>query len=195
MVISFLASHAGSAARAIIEAIHTQQLDASIGCILCNNRDAAILAWAKVHNIPHALLNASTHTDVDSAMVEILQSYGTDIVVCSGYMKHIGEQTLGAYEGKILNIHPSLLPRHGGEGMYGDRVHAAVLESGDVLTGATVQIVTAHYDAGPILGQRSIAVEKNDTIETLRTRVQAIEAPLYIEVLHRFLEEASHAHH
>jgi len=102
-------------------------------------------------------------------------------------MKKIEPITLNHFSGRILNIHPSLLPSHGGRGLYGDRVHAAVLEAGDTETGATVHVVTAEYDEGPVVGQSRVAVSATDDVETLRQKVQATEPELYIRCLKSFL--------
>src|SRR5690606_19750718 len=121
------------------------------------------------------------------AIATVLQDAGTDLVVCSGYMKRIGAATLAAFPGRILNIHPALLPAHGGKGMYGDRVHAAVLEAGERQSGATVHVVTAGIDEGPIILQEAVAVLPGDDLAALRARVQALEPGLYLRALQRVL--------
>ncbi len=190
MKISFIASHGGSSAKQIIAAMQQKTLDAELGIIITNNSDSEILRWSKEQQLPVYLINTTTHSDPaaeDLAILIALLNVNTDLIVLSGYMKKIGQQTLNQFSGKILNIHPSLLPRHGGHGMYGDRVHAAVLKSGDTISGASVHIVTDHYDEGPILNQTQVPVYKTDSLETLRARVQATEAPLYIETLKKIV--------
>ena len=188
--ISFLASHGGSSAKAIIQAIKSGDLSAATGIIITNNRDSAIYQWALDKAIPVHHVSSATHQDSageDKAILALLRDSGTDIVVCSGYMKKIGPLTLSAYSGRILNIHPALLPKHGGKGMYGDHVHAAVLKAGEKESGASVHLVTANYDEGPVLGQSRVPVTANDTVASLRAKVQATEPGLYIDCLKSFL--------
>ncbi len=190
--ISFLASHGGSAARQIIAAMAAGTIPAQAGMVITNNRDSAIHRWCRDHAVEVRHISSATHPDPDAedtAILEALQAADTALVVLSGYMKKIGPKTLAAYAGRMLNIHPSLLPAHGGAGHYGDRVHAAVLAAGEAVSGATVHQVTEHYDAGPILLQRQVPVLPGDSVETLRARVQAVEGPLYIEAIQRYLAE------
>ncbi len=190
MKISFLASHGGSSARAIIDAIRNGKLDADIGVLITNNRDSLILQWCLDNNIEVRHISAKTHRgeeNADEAIQTVLRDAETDLVVCSGYMKKIGPATLRAYPYKILNIHPALLPKFGGKGMYGDHVHQAVLDAGENESGATVHYVTDGIDEGPIIKQQVIAVETNDTIETLRGKVQSCEPELYISALQEIL--------
>jgi|TARA_B110000305_G_C19390514_1_gene614585 phosphoribosylglycinamide formyltransferase-1 len=190
MKISFLASHGGSSAKAIIQAINNGDLDAKAGIVITNNKDSGIYLWCLEHNIPVFHISSTTHPSssaADSSILITLKQANTDIVVCSGYMKKIGPNTLSGFSGKILNIHPALLPRHGGEGMYGDKVHTAVLNAGETETGATVHLVNENYDDGPILGQSHVEVLQSDTLESLRQKVQATEPGLYIDCLKSFL--------
>ncbi|MDT8397897.1 MAG: phosphoribosylglycinamide formyltransferase [Pseudomonadales bacterium] len=194
MKISFLASHGGSSARAIIDEIRSGRMAADIGIVVTNNRDAAIFHWCLDNDVEVRHLSSKTHRgedNADEALQSVLQNAGTDLLVCSGYMKKIGPLTLAAFAGRILNIHPSLLPRHGGRGMYGDRVHAAVLAAGERESGASVHYVTAEYDAGPVLKQKTVPVLPGDTVASLRARVQAIEPALYIAALHQLSDTAT----
>jgi len=115
--------------------------------------------------------------------MDFLQGAGVDTLVLSGYMKALGPRVISAYAGRLVNIHPSLLPRHGGRGMYGDRVHEAVLASGDTESGATVHLVTAGIDEGPVLAQVRVPVLPGDTLDTLKARVQATEGELLLRAL------------
>lgn len=185
-VVSFLASHGGSAARAIIAAAQKGDLDIRIGTIITNNKDSAIYQWCVEEGVPVQHISGNTHPDEetkDAAIKATLQDVGTDLVVLSGYMKKIGPQTLSAFSNSMLNIHPSLLPKHGGHGLYGDNVHRSVLESGDDTSGATVHLVNEAYDEGPIVAQKVVPVMTDDTLSTLKARVQSIESELYIEAI------------
>lgn len=103
-------------------------------------------------------------------------------------MKKIGEHTIKAFEGCILNIHPALLPKYGGQGMYGNKVHSAVLESGDRETGVTIHVVTDNYDQGPILAQQTVPVIEGDTVESLARRVLVVEHQLYVDTIKGIVE-------
>jgi len=185
MKISFLASHSGSSARAIISAIKAEQLQGfEIGILITNNKTTAIYPWCLENGIEVLHISAKTHTDnEDEAIKAALQAVNTDIIVLSGYMKKIGAQTLAAFSDRILNIHPSLLPRHGGHKMYGDFVHAAVLASGDSVSGASVHFINEVYDDGPVLLQKQVPVLSGDTVATLGIRVRSEEAELYLNAL------------
>jgi phosphoribosylglycinamide formyltransferase 1 len=190
MIISFLASHGGSSAKAIIAAIRNGELKASVGMLITNNRDSAILHWCLDNDVNVRHISSKTHRgedNADEAISTVLQNAGTDLVVCSGYMKAIGTHTLAAFQGRILNIHPALLPNYGGKGMYGDRVHAAVLAAGEKVSGASVHYVTAGIDEGPCIMQQQVEVLPTDTVESLRARVQAIEPGLYLAALKKIL--------
>ena len=186
MVISFLASHGGSSARALIEAMRAGTLPATPGMVVTNNRDSAIFHWCLDNDIDVRHISSKSHRgteNADEAIATVLQNAGTDLVICSGYMKQIGPCTLDAFAGRMLNIHPALLPRHGGKGMYGDRVHEAVLAAGDQQSGATVHMVTAGIDEGPVVLQEAVPVLPDDTVASLRARVQAVEAELYLRAV------------
>ena len=103
----------------------------------------------------------------------------------AGYMKRLGPLVLSQYKGRMLNTHPALLPKFGGQGMFGDRVHKAVLAAGEEVSGATVHLVEGDYDTGPVLSSVEVPVEKGDTPETLRERVQKAEREHYVTVLER----------
>lgn len=188
MKISFLASHGGSSARQIIAAIQAQKLTGfEIGILITNNKTTAIYPWCLENDIDVVHISGETHPDnEDLAIKQALLAAGSDIVVLSGYMKKIGSATLAAFNNKILNIHPSLLPRHGGHKMYGDFVHAAVLSAGEKESGASVQVINEVYDAGPVLLQKIVPVQEGDTVAILGARVRSVEAELYINALQKW---------
>ena len=192
MKISFLASHGGSSAKQIISAIKSQVLVGfEIGVLITNNKTTAIYPWCVENGIKVFHISGKTNPEnEDQAIKNALLAAGTDIVVLSGYMKKIGPQTLAAFSSKILNIHPSLLPLHGGHKMYGDFVHAAVLAAGDKESGASVQIINEVYDAGPVLLQKKVLVSTADTVESLGERVRSVEGELYINALKKWQKNA-----
>jgi len=190
--LSFLASHGGSSARSLIEAVRRGRLCAKIGIVITNNRDSAIFHWCLDNDVEVRHISAKSHRGeegADEAIRTVLRNASTDVVVCSGYMKAVGPATLAAFPDRILNIHPALLPLHGGRGLYGDRVHEAVLAAGERESGATVHLVTDGIDEGPVLRQARVPVLAGDDLTSLRARVQAVEPQLYLEALEAFLQQ------
>ncbi len=192
MNLAFLASHGGSAARHLTGACRAGELDAVPVALISNNSRSAALAWAREAGLHTAHLSGAKYPDpeaLDAAILDFLQDVGADLLILSGYMRELGPQVLDAFAGRVLNIHPSLLPRHGGRGMYGDRVHLAVLEAGDSASGATVHLVTSGIDEGPRLAQQEVPVRPGDTLETLKARVQAIEGELMLRAVRELVAE------
>ena len=191
MKISFLASHGGSAAKHIITAIRKGNLDAQIGVVITNNRNSEIYHWCTENAVEVTYLSGKTHPleeEKDNAIYQKLLAAGTNLIVLSGYMKKIGPITLSEYSNKILNIHPSLLPKHGGKGLFGDKVHESVIRSGDRKSGATVQFINEEYDEGPIVLQKTVDVIEGETIASLKTKVQAIEGNLYLNSIKQIIQ-------
>lgn len=154
--------------------------------LISNNSRSPALAWARDAGLSTAHLSSAGYPapdDLDRAILEALTAARADTLVLSGYMRELGPRVLGHYAGRVVNIHPSLLPRHGGRGMYGDRVHEAVLASGDAESGATVHLVTQGIDEGPVLAQARVPVLPGDTLETLKARVQAVEGDLMLRAV------------
>ena len=186
--LGILASHAGTTMQAIIDACLQGRLHADVRVVIGNNSRSRALARARAHGIPTAHLSSVTHpnaADLDRAIMETLDGHRVDAVALAGYMKRLGPAVLSRYKGRLLNTHPALLPKFGGQGMYGDRVHEAVLVTGEKVTGASVHLVEGDYDTGPVLSQIKVPVLGGDTLETLRERVQAAEREHYVEVLER----------
>jgi phosphoribosylglycinamide formyltransferase-1 len=190
--IAFLASHGGSNMQAIIDAVKQGRLNANLVAVICNNSGSKAMQRAELESIPNYHISDLTHgspDEADAAMVDILKKSGTDLVVLAGYMKKIGDQTLIAYQGRILNIHPALLPKFGGKGMYGRRVHEAVLKSGDPVTGVTIHLIDEKYDNGPILAQEEVTVLEKDTADSLAARVLEKEHTLYAETIAKIISK------
>jgi phosphoribosylglycinamide formyltransferase-1 len=120
-----------------------------------------------------------TREEWDEKVADALYEEGVSVVALAGYLRYVTSVLLEAYPGRILNVHPSLLPAFGGQGMYGPRVHRAVLEHGCKITGCTVHLVDERYDTGPILAQSAVPVEDDDTPDSLAMRVQREEHRLY----------------
>jgi phosphoribosylglycinamide formyltransferase 1 len=190
LYLGFLASHGGSNMQAIIDACKQGRLDAKPCVVICNNSDAKVLTRARQEGIPRYHISAATHPGdaEDRAILRTLRAHDVDTVILAGYMKRIGPATLQAYRGRILNIHPALLPRFGGRGLYGRQVHEAVLEAGERVTGVTVHLIDEQYDTGPILSQVRVPVAEGDTADSLAERVLAQEHLLYVETLRKISE-------
>ncbi|MCY4529009.1 MAG: phosphoribosylglycinamide formyltransferase [Chloroflexi bacterium] len=186
--LGILASHAGTTMQAIIDACLQGSLHADVRVVIGNNSRSGALARARAHGIPTAHLSGVTHpnaADLDRAILETLDAHRVDVVALAGYMKRLGPSTLSHYKGRLLNTHPALLPMYGGLGMYGDRVHEAVLAAGEKVSGASIHLVESDYDTGPVLSQVEVPVLEGDTLESLRERVQSVEREHYVEVLER----------
>ena len=189
--LGFLASGRGSNMLAILNDCKAGKLDAEPAVVISNNADAGALEYARDAGIPEFHLSSATHKDesvLDDAITDTLKSNAVDWVILAGYMKKIGPKLLEEFKGKIFNIHPSLLPKHGGKGMFGFHVHESVLESGDTETGVTIHLVDGEYDQGRILAQEKIPVEADDTPEVLAARVLKLEHQLYSETLQGVIE-------
>ncbi len=189
--ISFLASHRGSAAKYLIHAMQQGQLQAETAIVITNNRDSEIYLWCIENKIDVHCINSQTHLDEDEkdeAIRQLLHQADTGLVILSGYMKKIGPRTIKQFANKILNIHPSLLPRHGGQGLYGDKAHQAVLQSGDQQSGASVQFINEEYDQGPVIMQRTVDIDVGETVASLKSKVQAIEAELYLDSIKQIMK-------
>ena len=186
MKIAFLASHGGSAARYLIGAARRGELDVEIGPLVTNNRESRIFEWCESNEVDVHHISSRTHPDEaerDLAISSVLSGSNSNFVVLSGYMKMIGPKMLESFENRILNVHPALLPKFGGKGMYGDRVHQAVLDSHETVSGATIHLVNAEYDEGPVLVQESVPIVSNETVDSLRQKVQALEGPLFLKAI------------
>lgn len=187
MKLAFLASHNGSAAKAIAAACLNGKLNAVPRLLISNNEGANAVAWAKEFQLKTAVINAANAQNPDSAIAGLLIDNGIDIVICSGYMRLIGPETIAAAHGAVLNIHPALLPKYGGKGMYGSNVHRAVFEAKDAETGATIHLVDSEYDRGRILAQKKIPVLPTDSAGDIEDKVKALEPDFYIETLRKIL--------
>jgi phosphoribosylglycinamide formyltransferase-1 len=188
MNLGFLASHNGSNMQAILDACKSGALSAVSTVIISNNSESGALIRAVKEGIPSFHLSGKTHPDpaaLDRAILDELLKHEVDVVVLAGYMKRLGPETLRQYRGMVLNIHPALLPKFGGKGMYGIHVHQAVIEAGERESGVTIHVVDENYDTGLIVAQERVTVLPEDTPETLAARVLACEHRLFPETLQK----------
>lgn len=185
-----LVSGQGTTLRALVEAIGSGRLPARIVLVATDRAEAPGAAFARVEGLPVRVLR--THDGApgswESILASALEESRAELVVLAGFLRVLRGPLLRRFEGRIINLHPSLLPKFSGPGMYGTRVHAAVLASGDPETGATVHLVTADVDRGPILGQGRWPVRPGETAEELSERQKPLEHQLVIDVVRRFAD-------
>ena len=189
--LGFLASHGGTSMRAIVAAIDDATLAAMPALVIGNNRDAPALDFARARGLPWrhvSATSAGSAAAADRAMTDALAAAEVNLVVLSGYLRKLGPLTLARFAGRILNVHPALLPKFGGQGMYGNRVHAAVLAAGEPVSGATIHLVDEHYDQGPVLAQAEVPVLPGDDVDALAARVAQAETRLFVATLRRIAD-------
>ena len=184
--LAVFASRGGSILQAVIDACENHELPLDVVLVISNNSDSPALQRARNHDIATAHLSSHTHGDaelLDQTVVNQLQDARVDWVLLAGYMKKLGPKTLEAYRNRILNAHPALLPKFGGQGFYGRKVHEAVLEAGETESGATVHLVEGDYDTGPLLSQVRVPVKADDDVDALEARVKSAERNLVLATL------------
>ncbi len=188
MNLGFLASGRGSNMQAVIDGCKSGRIAAHPRIVISNNSASGALQRARREGLDYAHLSSVTHPDaneLDRAIRDTLRQHDVDLVILAGYMRKIGPETLAEYGGRIINIHPALLPCFGGKGMYGRHVHEAVLAAGVQTTGVTVHVVDAQYDHGRTLAQRRVPVQPDDTADSLAQRVLKHEHDLLVETVAR----------
>jgi phosphoribosylglycinamide formyltransferase-1 len=186
MNLAFLASNNGSSLRAIVAAIERGELAARPRLVVSNRKAAPALDFARDHGVTTLCIPTTADPAVaDERLAAALRNAGADLVILSGYLRKLGPATVAAFGGRILNIHPALLPRYGGHGMYGRRVHEAVVAAGERETGATVHLVDDEYDHGAVVAQVRLPIDPGDTAESVERKVTAAEPRLFVETLQR----------
>jgi len=171
----------GSNMCAIVDACANGTLAADVVAVISNNPDAEGLAYARARNIPTAVVDSKAIPDrneFDAALREAIDSFRPDWIALAGFMRILGADTVNAYLGRLINIHPSLLPKYPGL-----NTHARVLAAGDSVHGASVHFVTPELDAGPVIEQSEVPVKPDDTESTLAERVLRTEHALYVRAL------------
>lgn len=173
--IGVLVSGGGTNLQAIIDEIEAGNIpNAQIATVVSSNPNAYALERAKNHNINGVCIRKKdfeNSEEYEKALIKHFESCGVGLIVMAGFMTVIGETFINQYENKIINIHPSLIPSFCGNGYYGLKVHEAAIEKGVKVSGATVHFVTAETDAGPIILQKAVYINDDDTAETLQKRI------------------------
>jgi len=185
--IGVLASGGGTNLQAIIDYLARRSDDATprIAVVAANRENAGALERARTASIPAEVFDA---TDDGTSLLDTLRRHAVDLVVLAGYMKKIPPSVIREYHRRMINIHPGLLPEFGGAGMYGAKVHAAVIAAGAGTTGVTVHFVDDQYDHGPTIAQWKVAVLDEDTPETLAARVLKVEHEVYPRIVEMVAE-------
>ena len=184
--IGVLASHEGTTLQCILDACAAGRIRGRVVVVISNNGNARALSRAKAAGIPAHHLSSVTHPAqgaLDAAICEALTAAQADIVFLAGYLKRLGPATLAAFRGRVLNTHPALLPKFGGQGMFGDRVFEAVLEAGESESGVSVHLVDDTYDTGRVIRQVRVPVEAKDCVESLKARVRECEGEVVVQTL------------
>lgn len=191
--VGVLCSGGGSNLQVLIDRARTGELGGRIAWVVSNNGSAFALERARQAGIEavHASAKSLGSPEaVESRLLELIERDQVQVLVLAGYMKALPESVLRRLPGRVVNIHPALLPAFGGKGMYGHHVHEAVIARGAQWTGVTIHLVTENYDEGPILRQRVVAVRPDDTSETLGARVLAVEHDTLWREVRALLERA-----
>ena len=181
--IGVLGSTKGTDLQALLDAINGGQLDAEVSVVVSNRESAYILERAKSHGVPTFFIphKGKAREEFDREMTAAMQNHGVELVLLIGFMRILSAEFCLNWRDRILNVHPSLLPKYAG-GM-DTNVHAEVIKNGDTETGCTIHFVTEEVDAGPILIQKKCTVTSDDTVESLKTKVQELEGDAFIEAI------------
>lgn len=190
--IGILASTKGTDLQAIIDEINDGKMPGiEIAIVLSNKENAYALERAKIQGVKALFIDSKGKSweEYDQELARILKEHKVDLVCLIGYMRILSSEFTQQFPGHIINVHPALMPKFSGPGFYGKSVHEAVLEAGETETGCTIHIVDEGVDTGEIIAQKKIIIEVDDTAETLKKKVQALEKKLYPEVIRHFADQ------
>lgn len=186
--IAIFASGSGSNAENIIQYFRKTRT-AKVGLIVCNNPEAGVIERAKRLRIPLVMMSKRAYNDA-GLLLSTLITEEIDFIALAGFLWKINPEIIQAFPGKIVNIHPSLLPKFGGKGMYGTRVHSAVLEAGETESGITIHHVNEHYDEGAVIFQAKTEVSSNETADSLAEKIHALEFEHFPKVIEQLLAQS-----
>jgi len=190
--IAVFLSGSGSNMQSIMDKCAEGYIPGEVVLVVSNNEDAYGLVRAEKAGIDCHVFIRKNFPDSDSAgrhLLEILSEHQVDLIALAGYLRNLPPVTIRAYRNHIINIHPALLPKHGGKGMYGIRVHEAVLEAAETESGASIHYVDEIYDHGEVIEQEKVPVYPEDTPETLAARVLVVEHQLYPRAIKNLAEK------
>lgn len=183
--IAIFASGEGTNAQRIIDFFKNSEM-VNVTLVVSNKEKANVLNRAKAASIETYLLNKSNFLESDST-IQFLKSKNIDLIVLAGFLWMIPENLVKAFPNKIINIHPALLPKFGGKGMYGMNVHRAVIEAKEKQSGISIHFVNEHYDDGEIISQQTCAVSENDTPESLAGKIHDLEYEFFPKAIEKVL--------
>ena len=187
--IAILASGSGSNAEAIFKHFKDNK-SIKVALVVSNNKNAGVHDRARKHNISSITIN--TQQTEQGELLQCFKQNGINFIVLAGYMKLIPKEITNLFEGKMLNIHPALLPKFGGKGMYGMNVHKAVVEAGETTSGMTIHYVNSNYDEGDIIFQDSVEIDPNDTPEMVQQKVLKLEHKHYPVIIEKVILKQQH---
>ena len=185
--IAIFASGTGTNAENIIRYFQDVRCGIEVALVVCNKAGAGVIERATSLGVPVRVMAAAEIRDPEQ-MLAVLDEYEIELIVLAGFLLMVPDFILGRYAGRIINIHPSLLPKFGGKGMYGRHVHEAVVVSGETETGITVHHVTDKCDEGGMIFQASVAVDPSDDAEAVETKVHGLERKHFARVIREFME-------
>ncbi|MDE5844094.1 MAG: phosphoribosylglycinamide formyltransferase [Muribaculaceae bacterium] len=180
--IAVFASGSGSNAENLIHYFNDNQRGANVKLVICNKQNAGVVERAQRLGIDCVILNKEQIQDPDT-LLPVLEFLNIDVIVLAGFLLLIPQFLVDSYENRIVNIHPALLPKFGGKGMYGRHVHEAVIESGEKETGITIHYVNGHYDSGNIIFQAKVSLLPDDTVENVEAKVRELEQKYFAQVI------------
>ncbi len=185
--IAVFASGSGTNFQSVVD--HFRKHDSiEVSLLLCNRADAYVIERAERENIPAVVFTRKEFYETDK-ITGILRKNKIDFIALAGFLWLLPPGLISEFEGRIVNVHPALLPKYGGKGMYGDKVHRSVLESGEKISGITIHCVNEEYDKGSIIFQATCEVLPGDTVETLSARIKELEHKYYPEVIEKLMAE------
>lgn len=184
--LAIFGSGRGSNAEKIIT-YFTDNVNIEVALVVSNITDAGILSIAADHKIPHVYISKKDLQENTSVVIELLKKHEIDFVILAGFLLLIPEALIAAFENKIINIHPSLLPAYGGKGMYGGHVHEAIIQNKETQSGITIHLVNKEYDKGEILYQAICPVEKNDDAMSLAQKIHVLEHRYFPNVIENYI--------
>lgn len=184
-----LVSGGGTNLQAIIDAVQHKVIDAELIAVIAD-RECFGLERARLAHIPAHLVDRKLYRPELSQKISELIPDDCDLIVLAGFLSILNQQFIQRFEGKIINIHPSLLPKHGGAGMWGLKVHQAAIAAGDTESGCSIHFVSEEVDGGAIIAQAKVAIDVDDTAESLQSKVLAFEHKLLVSVIQRLLTKS-----
>lgn len=186
------ASGNGSNAQNIIEYFNStssEESSAKVVRVICNRTNAYVLERAAKLGVPTSVITKEELSEGPQGILEILEKDSTDLIILAGYLLKIPDEVIAGYRGRIINIHPSLLPAYGGKGMYGNRVHEAVIAAGERVSGITIHLVDENYDSGKILFQAECPLLEDDTPEALAGRIHELEYTHFPHIIEEYIKD------